>query len=45
MLVFALWRHHDAGRLQKESSAPATAATPTASRAYSFAYGQPQHGG
>jgi hypothetical protein len=35
---------YDAGRLQEESSATATAATPTASRAHSFALGQPEHG-
>jgi hypothetical protein len=35
---------HDAGCLQEESGAPATAATPTAGRADGFAYSQPQHG-
>ena len=43
MLAFVL-SDHDARRLQEESGAPATAATPAAGRTDRFADGQPQHG-
>ena len=40
-----LGRHHDAGRVQEESGAPATTTPAPAGRAYGFADGQPEHGG
>ena len=44
MLVFALMAIMTLGACKKKVAPPATAATPTAGRAYGFALGQPQYG-